>query len=145
MNGANHWYPGTRPRNFLANTRREESNAYGAKRYGEREYKYDKSSAKLRLIRPIEWIGPAKGRKVSSIAKFEGRIFLCASPPPKRSLPRSLISRGGKGKKEKKEKRKTKKQATKKWTDRGNDIGGILSIPVTPCKTMQRTWRLLIK
>lgn len=110
MNGANHWYPGTRPRNFLANTRREESNAYGAKRYGEREYKYDKSSAKLRLIRPIEWIGPAKGRKVSSIAKFEGRIFLCVPPPPKKipaAIPNFARRKGKKGKKGEKKNEET--------------------------------------
>lgn len=93
---------------------------------------------KLRLIRPIEWIGPANGRKVSPNSRGE------SFSPLRRSLPRSLISRGGKGKRGKKKGEKEQRK-TKKWTDRGNDIGGILSIPVTPCKTMQRTWRLLIK
>lgn len=111
MNGANHWYPGTRPRNFLANTRREESNAYGAKRYGEREYKYDKSSAKLRLIRPIEWIGPSQREKSFVDRQIRGANLSLRPPPPPKKIPAAIPNfarrKGKKGKKGEKKNEET--------------------------------------
>lgn len=72
---------------------------------------------KLRLIRPIEWIGPANGRKVSPNSRGE------SFSPLRRSLPRSLISRGGKGKRGKKKKEKRNKERRK-----SGQIGGMISV-----------------
>lgn len=111
---------------------------------------YEKESTntinpRQRLIRPIEWIGPQEDESWSPNSFFFSYILsrICTTI----EIPN--FEREEKGKKIEREREKKKQRKKDEKVDGSNGRSGmislLLSIPVTPCKTMQRTWRLLIK
>lgn len=110
----------------------------------ERKYKYDKSSAAIDSTNRIDW-SPRRGKL--KIAKFFFFSYILSRICTTIEIPN--FEREEKGKKIEREREKKKQRKKDEKVDGSNGRSGmislLLSIPVTPCKTMQRTWRLLIK
>ena len=91
------------------------------------------------------------------IPKFEDEPFFHIPSSPenlhhdRNTIPNFIQEKEEKRKEREREREREREKETKKdeKVDRSNGRSGmislVLSIPVTPCKTMQRTWRLLIK